>query len=269
MIPFLLRLEWLKTRRSTAFLVCAIMYAVSFLLIIYSLSNQASNAGSLSGAVSEYLIFPGIFEMGFYSASWLTLFLLVFISIQSITGEIATKTLRQNIITGMERNEWLLGKFLAIGTIAIAAVVIVTVVLLIMGLLNGGDLQELPYGGIWTLRFFVQTLGYMVFALFVGLLVRRTGIAIFILLPYTLFLEDGLRFFIFHPRTPWHSLGKFLPVISFDNLVPSPLFKFAESAENANLMDINLDWSINIFVSLAWIALFVFLSFRLIAKRDI
>lgn len=269
MIPFLLRLEWLKIRRSTAFLVCAIMYAVSLLFVLRFLSNGAFDAGVLNGAVSEYNVFPGIFEAGYYLASWLTVFLLVFISLQLVTGEIATKTLRQNIINGMERNEWLTGKFLAIGVIAISAVIFITLILLVMGILNGGNLEELPYGGIWILRFFVQSLGYMTLAFFIGLLVRRTGVAIFIALPYMLFLEDGLRYLIFRPGFPWHSFGKFLPIISFDNLLPNPAMKFANAIETDQFLDINLDWSIDIFISLAWIALFVFLSFRLMSKRDI
>jgi ABC-type transport system involved in multi-copper enzyme maturation permease subunit len=270
MLQFLFKLEWLKIRRNPTALLSFGMYAFTALCIMVLISSTSFSMAGGAVSSASFQKIPGIFEFGFYMLSWLTMFLVVYQAISLITNEYSQRTLRQNIITGMERSEWITGKFIMMTSLNLGLTVFGSSLLVIFGLINsGGAMQGIEQLPAWAARFFILNQGYMTLGLFIGLLTRRSGVAVAIVLPYIMFVEDALRYIIFKPSFPFHKLNAMLPVISFDNMVPNPAFKYKAVAD----IDTQVVWSMgfqtDLLLSVGWIALFTFLSYTIIQKRDL
>lgn len=270
MLQFLFKLEWLKIRRNPTALLSFGMYAFTALCIMVLISTSTFKL--FGGAVSSasFQRFPGIFGVGFYMLSWLTMFLVVYQAISLVTNEYSQRTLRQNIITGMERSEWITGKFIMMTSLNLGITLFGSSLLVIFGLFNSGGamegIEELP---LWIARFFVLNQGYMTLGLFVGLLTRRSGVAVAIVLPYIMFVEDALRYIIFRPGFAFHKINAMLPVISFDNMVPNPASQYKSVAEIDSPVVWSMGFQTDLLLSIGWIALFTFLSYTIIQKRDL
>lgn len=162
-----------------------------FMMIFYVQANLIVNKIASQNIYS----FPGIW----YKLAYVTrifAYILGVISITMITSEIRYKTLRQNIIDGMSRWEFLASKLLFMGVVAVITMVLLTVFGMIYGLkytneVTGDMILEkiyfIPATGLYVF-------GYMVLAFLVGLLIKRTGVAVVALILYLTILEPMLRF---------------------------------------------------------------------------
>ena len=219
-----LHLEWLKFRDHSAFRVLIIAYVtlLSFGMLIFKALPELPG-----GTMFEDLYtFPSIWKWLGYAGNWLSFFCLGFLGVLSVTTEFSNRTARQNIITGMSRDEFFVGKVILILTVALVATVVYTMAGLTYGFLNSTFLSPshiFGTAGAWVLgRYFLMCLGYLSIGLIAGLLLRKTGLSIFLYLMYAVFGEPFFRWVI-HMKAIGGRSMIYYPVNALGYIMPPPL----------------------------------------------
>jgi ABC-type transport system involved in multi-copper enzyme maturation permease subunit len=102
----------------------------------------------------------------------------------SITNEFTYRTLRQNVIDGLSRTEFLISKILTNVLLSLMSVVMIFLIGLVTGLIYSPDLEidriftDLEFFPAYFLEIFF----FLSFALMLGILIQRSGLTIIVLL---------------------------------------------------------------------------------------
>lgn len=179
----------------------------------------------------------------------------------SITNEYQYRTLRQNIIDGLSRWEFLSTKILTNVLLSFLSVAMIMVISFVTGLIYTPSIN-------WTfvfadmeflIAYFLEIFGFLSFALMLGVLVQRPGLTIILLL-LSRMLEYILRENI-DEALPW--IVPYLPLESLSNLVPLPFQRYAFQ----EIRDY-LTFS-SIAIALGWTVLFNYFSYLRLKLADI
>ena len=260
----LLTIELNKLRTYRAFWVLTIMYFVGLagtLLSIQGVFNALLDENAppvMKGGLSwDFYSLPE----GWHYMSWIASlfnFLLPVVIVIVVSAEFTNKTVRQNIINGMSRSEWMTGKLLLIGFISFLSTAVVFLVTLLMGLVHS-DLSigaELFSKSGYLLGYFIQTAGYLMLATLLSILIRNTGVVIGIMSIYSLFLEKVISLPL--PR----EMRDYFPLSSMNNLVSLP-FDLTPNADDPVL-------PIPFLVcALLYIGLFAGIGYWILKRRDL
>jgi ABC-type transport system involved in multi-copper enzyme maturation permease subunit len=265
---YLVLLEWKKFSRNTVMILLIGLYTLLMPFGIFVLENWEGGPGMPSKDV--FFTFPQIWEYQGYSGSWFSFLFLGFIGVLLITTEVGQKTMRQNIITGITRTEFYLGKLYVMILVALYATVIYILSTILIGSLYPEtiDFSNFMEGHNGSApRYFLMTFAYLSFGLFLGLILRKSGLAIFIYLAYIIFLEPMLRWGV-HREIFDHRSMNFYPMNAIEDLMPNPLFRFVESFQNMTDFNILLTYREATVVTLISVGVFLFLAYRSLVRRD-
>ena len=264
----LVEIEWLKLRHYRTFWTLLVVYFLllgligsSGQLLLNQLAGTGRNFGGFSPARIPLYDFPDVWQNLTYVASFFKLFP-AFIVLVSVTNESSYRTLRQNIIDGLSKREFLLSK---LGFIFLLSGVNALVVLLI-GLVMGGLRSSVTEARFifQSLEFipahFLEIFTFLVLTLLVGLLLKKSGLSIGLLLMYVLFIEPLLSVMLPAQYASWY---RFLPIKALNNRIPVPFPRYV-------FMEIRdyVTWE-SVLIVVAHLALYLFLCDRLLAKRDL
>ena len=190
--------------------------------------------------------------------------LLGFLVIISITNEFSYKTMRQNIIDGLSKREYLISKLLFILVLAICTTIVVFLIGLIMGLSWSPVTDaEFIFKNIGMLfGYFLHLTGFLLLCLFIGLLIKRAGLAI-ALTTFYVFIVEPILTSIVRYKFDMEMLADSFPYRSTLAIIPNPFAKYL-------LMEVKdyLPWE-NLLVLLGYIILFILGSWLLISRRDL
>ncbi len=275
----LLSIELQKIWRNKASRVLTISYFVilSFIALIASINFKI---GSLEVRIADQGIFnfPYIWHFNTYIASILKFFLAIVI-VSMMANEYTYGTLKQNLIDGLSKKEFVLSKFLTILLFAASSAVFVFIISLILGLFFssyteiGIIFSELEY----ILAYFVKLLGFFSFCLFLGVLVKRSAFALgFLLLWWILeaILSGIIAFQIFPTGNTASYITMFFPLEAMSDLIVEPFTRlsFVKTIGTqigvTEIKNYGVRWY-GILIVLAWTYIFTLLSFKLLQKRDL
>jgi ABC-2 type transport system permease protein len=265
----LITLEWKKFHKNTVMILLMGLFTFLMPFAIFVMENYKSVPPMPEK--DTFFTFPGIWEYQGYSASWFSFLFLGFIGVLLITTEVGNRTLRQNIITGLTRMEYFLGKLYVILLISLYATLIYFVSTLLIGSFYPETfaMADFMNGHDWsTGRYFLLTFGYLSFGLFLGYILRKTGLAIFVYLSYIIFLEPLLRWAV-HIKIFNNASMHYYPMNAMEDLMPNPLFKFAENFTSMTDFNILLSYRDASIVAVISIALFLLIGLRSLLRRDI
>lgn len=260
-IKYLLQLEWMKMKPLASFKVSVLFYLILLPATFMFVKNMNSPVESL---MQPYYKMPSSWHTMAYIASWFTFFFLPFLSIDSITTEFSNKTLRQNIITGMERNDYLLGKILMILAISLGATLYLGLVVLFFGAVFGNFNASGFSKSYYLLSFFLQNLGYMSMGTMLAVLLRRSGFALFLLFPYVLIIEPIIAGILKYNNDFMHHITNMFPGNVFGSLVP-----FNEITKSIGFSFGETDFWKVLIASVGYILIFIYISYWNFNKRDI
>ena len=233
-------IEWIKLKSYRAFYILTGLYfiVVGFvcsggnILLKYlaNLNSKNANISSIDPRILPIYEFPDVWQNITFIAVRLKI-ILAFIVIISLTNEITYKTFRQNIIDGLNRVEFMFSKISMIFVLALANTLLVFLVGLVNGLICS---HNISIGAIFTDMqflgaFFLNVFVYLVFAFLIGLLIKRTGIAIVFLGIYVTFLEPIITLiFTEVSKLPviFAKIAPFFPVKALRDLIPNPFSKY-------------------------------------------
>ena len=264
----LLRIDFLKNKNYRTFWVLCLLYFITLGVSASSGMEFLKWLQSLGADFDGFRVtriplyhFPDIWHNMAYAASFFK-YVLAIVVIISITNEFSYKTVRQNIIDGLDRWEFLKSKLLTILVLSSAATLFIFLIGLITGLIYtpSDDLRfifkDLQFLG----GFFLETMAFLLFALMVGTLVKRSGLAIGILFLYTLMIEPIITLNL---GSDADFLVPYFPIRAINELVriPFPKYVFMEIRDYVSF--------ISVLVLLLYSVLFVYLTHRMLLKRDL
>lgn len=272
-ISKLIKLEWHKWKANTTIMTLSILYMVLLPVSVISFreivdSMDTGDGPSFIPKAEQLFSFPQIWDYAAYTGSWLIFLFLGFVGIFIWTSEITNKTMRQNIITGISRNHWFISKILVLVIVSLAATLYFTISTAIIGYLL--DASATPISRDWWIigRYFLMCLANLSFGLLFAVLLKRSGLAIFLFTAYQLFLELFIRYGIL-AKAKEASFTLYFPQNVIEDLMPLPFFKLAAFISgDSDFLRLLSDTEAVVGTSL-YITLFLGLSFWLFKKADI
>ncbi|CAD0004489.1 ABC transporter permease [Flavobacterium salmonis] len=275
----LISIELQKIWKNKASKVLTLIYFIllSFIALIASIKFDI---GFLKFHFAEMGIFnfPFIWHFNTYIAAWLKFFLAIVI-VSMMANEYSYGTLKQNLIDGLSKKEFVLSKFLTVVVFAFCSTIFVFIMTLILGLCFSSYTE---FGIVFTdldylLAFFVKLTGFFSFCLFLGILVKRSAFALGFLLVWSILegiIKGILVFQIFPESTKGYTITQFLPLEAMSNLIllPFPRLSMIKNIQNQIGYENNIDYSVNYFsilIVLIWTFLFVYFSYKILKNRDL
>lgn len=175
----LLSIEWSKIFYYKSAQVFTILYFTLLILLGVVISFIKPNLNGLEFNLRElgYFNFPYIWQNLTYLFAIGKIFLGV-ILIMNITNEYTNGTLKQNLIDGLSKNEFLSSKFLTVLVLTLASTAFLFVIALILGLTLSstefGFYEGIEYLG----AYFIKLLFFFTFCTFLGVLLRKSVFAL-------------------------------------------------------------------------------------------
>lgn len=222
--------------------------------------------------------FPFIWHFNTYVAAWLKFFLAIVI-VSMMANEYSYGTLKQNLIDGMSKKEFILSKFLTVLVFAFASTVFVFVMSLLLGYsFSSYTEMAIVFSNMeYLLAFFVKLVGFFSFCLFLGILVKRSAFALGFLLVW--YIIEGvakgiLVFKIFPDNKIADYITQFFPLESMSNLIVEPLSRLSVIKTIGTQIGVDSikDYGVHfssILIVMVWSLLFMLFSYKLLKNRDL
>ena len=275
----LLSIELHKLRYNRSAKAISIVYFVliTFIALIASIEFKF---GSVNFRVADQGIFnfPYIWHFNTYIAAILKIFLAIVI-VSMMANEYSYRTLKQNLIDGLSKKEFVLSKFFTVVGFALISTFFVFVVSLILGLLFS-DFNEL---GIifsdmeYLLAYFIKLVGFFSFCLFLGILVKRSAFALGFL--FVWYIAESILFGLmkwkfFKGTDIANNIAQFFPLQAMSNLIVEPISRLNAIKTAASQLGEGFQKSYEVPVSatlivIGWTVVFIWLSYVIVKKRDL
>lgn len=273
----LLQIEFIKLWNNRASKVLTIAYFVLICLIALIAAIKFPFGEGILLADLGIFNFPYIWHHNTYIAGILKLFFAIVI-VSMMANEYSNKTIKQNLIDGLSKKEFIISKFLTAVTFAGISTLFVFLVSIILGLVYS-DYNELSiiFSELeFLLAFFLKLTGFFSFCLFLGVLVKRSAFALGFLILWFAF-EQIVYGILGWKIVSWKvasQVKSFLPLESMYNLIENPYTRMSAVQNVASQIgeEFQLDYHVHwyeILIVLGWTAIFIYLSYALLKKRDL
>lgn len=271
----LLKIEWLKIKNYTAFILLTSFFALGVVTTNYIVYEFKKNV--VDKVQGSQLLFSGSpfdFDMVWKTVSYYGSFFLMLpalLMVILISNEFTFKTHRQNIIDGWSRLEFLNVKLALAVLLAVGSTLVVILTALLFGLLSGTSFSLNGFVNVG--YFLLKGITYNMVAVLISLLVRRSGVAITVFFIYTIF-ENGVSLLLFFlaiklkkdSGTDLGNLGNYLPMNASDGLLTSPFEQFTGMA--AKFLPSDFNWIVLTF-ALAYLVLYYWWSKKKMLGSDL
>ena len=217
--------------------------------------------------------FPIIWHITtFFSALFKFFFAIVVVSM--IGNEYSNKTLKQNLIDGLNKKEFILSKFYVIVFFSLISTLIIFILSLVLGLIYSSynEINIIIQQMEFLVAYFVKLIAFFSFCLFLGVLAKRSAFALAFL-----FIDLILEWIILGIVT-WkgnfelaQNIQGFFPLTSMSNLIRQPFQRIAMTKFPGN-SDIVYDYSVHfdtILIVMCWTLIFIYSSYKLLKARDL
>ncbi len=276
----LLQIEFQKIWKNRASRVLTISYFVilSFIALIASIKFKI---GSFELHLAEQGIFnfPYIWHFNTYIAAILKLFLAIVI-VSMMANEYTYGTLKQNLIDGLSKKEFIQSKFLTVVVFALGSTIFVFIMSLLLGLSFssyneiGIIFSDLDY----LLAYFLKLTAFFSFCLFLGILIKRSAFALGFLFIWNIIegiIIGVLKWKVFDNSDSYQKISQFLPLESMSNLIKEPISRLSviKNIEEtiggaASTKDYSVHWY-SMLIVIFWIVIFMLMSYKILKKRDL
>ena len=280
----LLSIEFQKIWKNKASRVLLLAYFVllSFIALIASIKFSI---GTFEIRIADQGIFnfPYIWHFNTYIASLFKIFLAIVI-VSMMANEYTYGTLKQNLIDGLSKKEFILSKFLVVGTFAVASTLFVFVMSLILGYsFSSYNEMGIVFSDLeYLFAFFVKLTAFFCFCLFLGILVKRSAFALGFL--FIWFIGENIfywlvKFVILGGDDKHKNFGdtmiQFFPMESMSNLIKEPFTRLSAIKTIETTIGgakVAKDYSVHfseISIALLWAFIFILTSYYILKKRDL
>jgi ABC-type transport system involved in multi-copper enzyme maturation permease subunit len=270
----LLRIEFQKILTYKTFWFMIGFYSLILAFMIFGIPGLIDYVAEKTGETSKLRIFkalvfnfPDIWQNISFIAGirYFIKIILGIVVIILVTTEYQFSTIRTNIINGLSRNDFLAGKIEIIVFLSIFSTLILFLSGLYLGFVHSASKAFLDITGKLSYLggYFLELSSYLLFCLFLGILLRKTGLA---------FIAHFI-YFIIEPILDYKlndQLAAFLPLNVINSVVRTPntsLIKVKSPGFDYQFQEAILLSDVGL--CLAYGLIFIFLSWLILKKRDI
>lgn len=275
----LLSIEFQKIWKNRASRILTIGYFIilSFIAMIASIKFDIGNF-KIHFAEMGIFNFPFIWHFNTWIASVLKFFLAIVI-VSMIANEYTYGTLKQNLIDGMSKKEFILSKFLTIVAISAFSTLFIFILSLVLGFTFssynelGIVFSDLGY----LVAYFVNLVGFFSLCLFLAVLIKRSAFALGFLFIWFLIEKISYSYFkfeVFNRSSRVDDVYSFFPLESIGNLLVEPFTRFSvirtiqTTIGDNTIKDYSIHFS-SILIVCIWVSIFIYASYKIIQKRDL
>jgi len=278
----LLNIEYHKLKYNRASRVLTIIY-FALLISIALFAAIRFDFGDFEFHLADMGIFdfPYIWHFNTYMAAIFKFFLLMVI-VSMMANEYSNKTLKQNLIDGLSKKEFVLSKFYMVLTLALISTVFVFITTMILGLIfSSYDEVDIIFSNMeFILAFFIKLVAFFSLGLFMGILVRRSAFAVggILVLFFLELIFKGYLSYQFRNADDtldkMDSIMRYFPLESMSNLIKQPFTRLNAIKSMAKQVgaDVGTGYGVQWFeflIPMVWTGLFIYFSYRLLLKRDL
>lgn len=256
-----------------------------YFLLIFSiaiLSTINVEFGPIKFNLAEQGIFnfPYIWHFNTFIIALLKIFFAIVI-VAMIGNEYSYKTIKQNLIDGMSKGEFLKSKVYTIAAfVGISTLLVFIISLILGGIYSDYNEFQIIFSELeYLLAYAVKLFGFFSFCLFLAILIKRSAFALGFLALWQVF--EGIAYGLLRwrlsdliPQLSAEQVIKFFPLRSIGNLITEPFTRLSAIQNIADQLGegFTKDYGVsflNITVVLVWSALFIWGSFSLLKGRDL
>lgn len=273
-----IELQKLWKNRASKVLILSYFILLSFIALIAAIKFEF---GSFKLHIAEQGIFnfPYIWHFNTYIASILKLFLAIVI-VSMMANEYSYGTLKQNLIDGLSKKEFIKSKFLTVLLFAFGSTVFIFILSLILGYSYSSYnefsivFSELDY----LAAYFLRLTAFFSFCLFLGILVKRSAFALGFLLLWNIIeaIAIGLmRWKFFKDTDIYQQVSRFFPLESMSNLIKEPFSRLSvikNLSSTISGQDMVKDYGVHfgdMVIVIVWTVIFMLMSYKILKKRDL
>ncbi|MCB0457460.1 MAG: ABC transporter permease [Flavobacteriaceae bacterium] len=276
----LLNIELQKLRYNRSAKTISILYFSLICFIAFIVSIEFDFGGVKFRVADQGIFnFPFIWHFNTWVAAWLKIFFAVVI-VSIVSNEYSYRTLKQNLIDGLSKKEFITSKFLVVLLFSVISTVFLFVVTMILGLFFS-DYTEL---GIifsdleYMFAYFLKLVCFFSFCMFLGIWVKKSAFALGFLGLWQVI--EGLIAILFQyikVRTNvnlFDSVYNFLPLNAMSDLIVEPFSRLGAIQSIANQVGEEIQKSYDVPVSavlicVVWTCIFIYGSYAILRKRDL
>ena len=276
----LLSIELDKIKRNKAAKVITTVYCSLILGISLIASYEFVFAG-INFRIADQGIFnfPFIWHFNSFMASWLKIFFAIVI-VSIVANEYSYNTLKQNLIDGLSKKEFILAKFLAVLLFSVISSVFLFVVTLTLGLVFS-DFTEISI--VFTdlqylLGYFIKLTTFFSMCMFLGIWIKRSAFALGFLGVWQVF--EGFIFIVFSYLKNKKDINlidnvyNLLPLNAMSDLIVEPFTRLGAVQTLASQVGESFEKSYDVpwysmLICLVWTTLFVYWSYLILKRRDL
>jgi len=268
-----LELQKLLLNRTSKILIFISFILPFFVILLSSLKINFFGIFTLELGELGIFNFPIIWHLTTFFASQFKFFFAIVV-VSMVGNEYSNRTLKQNLIDGLSKREFILSKFYTIVFFSFISTVLILLISICIGLYYSSytEFNIIIKETNFLLGYFVKLVGFFSLCLFFGMLLKRSAFALGFL--FVLYILEWITFGLIAWKADVNLAEKiqnFFPLKSMYKLIDQPfqriaMTKFPDKTEMA------YDYAVHfheIIIVLSWTALFIFLSYRLLKKRDL
>lgn len=221
--------------------------------------------------------FPYIWHFTTYSAAILKIFIAIVV-ITMMTNEYSYGTLKQNLIDGLSKEEFITSKFLSLVLLAVISTAFVCVFTFILGFIYSKDTSaaviftDLQY----LVGYLFKLVGFFSMCFFLAVLIKKSAFALGLLFVWNI-IEGiiGLILTFSVSEKTADLISSFFPLEAMSNLIKEPVSRLTmikdmqESLDpTGTLKDYSVQFS-DIAIVSVWTVIFIAASLYLLKRRDL
>jgi ABC-type transport system involved in multi-copper enzyme maturation permease subunit len=273
----LLKIEFKKILTYRIFWILTGLYFIfltlGLLMAEFMINKQVDSINSRSPIPFPHItiyFFPWIWQnITFFATIRYVLIFPAIVIIILITNEFTFKTIRQNVINGMSKAEFLSSKLLLILIISLIMTVLLTVGTLILGMSYTSELTlaMITDKAAFMVGFFITMLTLQIYALFFGFIFRNTGLAIALFTLYLFIAEPILYYFLKSPIVFENNISPYLPLNAVLRLTEYPSIPLLKNLMGITLQD-SVSW-VACLIPSGYAAIMIGIVYWVLVKRDL
>jgi ABC-type transport system involved in multi-copper enzyme maturation permease subunit len=272
----LLQIEFQKLwlNKMSRFLII-ISFIVPFsVLILSSIKIDFFGYFTIDLAQTGIFNFPLIWHIIPFFASYFKLFFALIV-VSMIANEYSNRTVKQNLIDGLSKKEFILSKFYFILVYTALSTLFIGLATLCIGLIHSShtDLNIVVIDIEFIMAYFFKLLGFFSFCLFMAVLIKRSAFALGALI-VTSFIE-----LILYENLQWNwaneevasNIMMFAPFTALYNLINQPIQRIIMIA-SPDKTSLTYDYAVHwyeVIIVMVWTFIFIYASYWLLKKRDL
>jgi len=268
-----LELQKLLLNRTSKILIFVSFILPFFVILLSSLKINVFGFFTLELGELGIFNFPIIWHLTTFFASQFKFFFAIVV-VSMIGNEYSNKTIKQNLIDGLSKKEFILSKFYTIVFFSLVSTILIGLISLCIGLYYSSykEASIIFMETEFIFAYFVKLIAFFSLCLFFGMLVKRSAFALAFL--FILFILEWIIFGLMAWRLRADTAEKiqnFFPLKSMYKLIDQPFQRIAMT-KFPDKNELTYDYAVHGYefaIVLAWTALFIFLSYRLLKKRDL